>query len=47
MREKIDSRIPRHTKLIQPTFKALKALGGSGKNEEILDRIISDLKIPQ
>lgn len=45
MREKIDSRIPRYNKLIEPTFKALKALGGSGKNEEILDRIIFDLSI--
>lgn len=45
MRDKIDSRIPRYNNLIQPTFRALKALGGSGKNEEILDRIIVDLGI--
>lgn len=45
-RTKIDSRVPRYTQLIVPTFEALKALGGSGKNDEILDQIISDLKIP-
>lgn len=31
---KIDSRIPRYSKLIMPTFVALKELGGSGTNEE-------------
>lgn len=45
MKEKIDKRIPRYTDLIMPTFMALKALGGSGKNNEILDRIIKDLQI--
>lgn len=45
MREPIDKRIPRYSQLIQPTFCALKELGGSGKNEEILDQIISDLDI--
>ena len=28
-----------------PTFLALKELGGSGKNNEILDQIIKDLQI--
>lgn len=46
MRQKIDKRIPRYTQLIVPTFLALKTLGGSGKNEEIVDQIIADLKIP-
>lgn len=45
MREKIDKRIPRYTSLIMPTFLALKELGGSGKNNEILDQIIKDLQI--
>ena len=45
MREKIDKRIPRYNQLIEPTFIALKELGGSGKNEEILNQIIADLKI--
>ncbi len=45
MREKIDKRIPRYNQLIEPTFIALKELGGSGKNEEILNQIIVDLKI--
>lgn len=46
MKAKIDKRIPRYTQLIMPTFIALKELGGSGKNEEILDRITKDLSIP-
>lgn len=45
-RQKIDKRIPRYSKLIVPTFQALKKLGGSGKNDEILNQIITDLKIP-
>ena len=45
-RSKIDSRVPRYTQLIVPTFEALKALGGSGKNDEILDQIITALEIP-
>ena len=45
MREKIDKRIPRYQELITPTFIALKELGGSGNNEEILDQIIKDLSI--
>ena len=46
MKKKIDTRIPRFSQLIVPTFIALQELGGSGKNDEILDQIISDLKIP-
>lgn len=45
-RQKIDERIPRYTRLILPTFKALKTLGGSGTNEEIVNQIIRDLNIP-
>lgn len=44
-RQKIDKRIPRYSRLILPTFKALKTLGGSGTNEEILNQIIRDLNI--
>ena len=45
MKQKIDERIPRYRRLINPTFKALKELGGSGTNSEILNRIITDLNI--
>lgn len=44
VRNKIDSRIPRYNKLIMPTFVALKELGGSGTNDEILNQVIKDLK---
>ena len=43
---KIDTRVPRYTQLIVPTFEALKTLGGSGNNDERLNQIIIDLKIP-
>lgn len=46
MRTKIDSRIPRYNELIMPAFVALKELGGSGTNGEILNQVIKDLKIP-
>lgn len=45
MRRKIDPRIPRTSKLILPTFIALKKLGGSGNNDEILNQVINDLEI--
>lgn len=38
--------VPSRYDLIVPTFKALKDLGGSGTNDEIVDRIILDLNIP-
>ncbi len=44
-RQKIDKRIPRYNKLIQPVFSALKKLGGSGSNSDILDAVIEDLHI--
>lgn len=44
-RQKIDERIPRYSRLILPTFIALKELGGSGTNDEILNQIIRDLGI--
>ena len=46
MRNKIDNRIPRYNKLIMPAFAALKKLGGSGTNDEILNQVIKDLNIP-
>ncbi len=45
MRTKIDSRVPRYSRLITPTFNALRQLGGSASNEEILNQIITDLAI--
>ena len=45
MKNKIDPRVPRYPQLIQPTFNALKNLGGSGTNEEILSMIIKDLQL--
>ena len=29
-----------------PVFRAIKSLGGSGKNEEIINRVITDLNLP-
>lgn len=46
-KKKLHPQLPRYTDLIIPTFSALKSLGGSGKNNEILDQIIIDLKIPE
>ena len=45
-RQKIDKRIPRYNKLIQPVFLALKKLGGSGNNADILDAVIENMNIP-
>ena len=45
MRESIDKQIPRYKDLIVPTFQALKALGGSGNNDDILAQIIADLRL--
>ena len=40
------SKIPKYNELIAPVFIALKELGGSGTNDEILDQVINDLSIP-
>jgi len=45
MRQPVESRVPSFKQLIVPTFLALKELGGSGSNDEILNQIISDLSI--
>lgn len=36
---------PTYTKLIMPTFKALKELGGSGTNDEIYSTVIKNMKL--
>ncbi len=46
MPKKIDRRVPRYTDLIVPAFVALKDLGGSGSNDEILSCVISNLRLP-
>lgn len=46
MSKKIDERIPRYTDLIIPAFIALKDLGGSGSNDEILASVIANLHLP-
>lgn len=35
------AKVPKYHELIYPTLKALRVLGGSGTNEEILDRFVS------
>lgn len=44
-RKKLHPDLPRYGDLIIPTLCALKALGGSGKNSEILNQIIIDLNL--
>ena len=43
---KVDTRVPRYNELMNPLFAALKTLGGSGSNNEILNQVIKDLAIP-
>ena len=38
--------IPKFNELMMPVFRVLKSLGGSGKNDEILNGVIADLKLP-
>ncbi|MBQ7482828.1 MAG: hypothetical protein IJT89_02125 [Bacteroidaceae bacterium] len=38
--------IPKFDKLMMPLFRTLKSLGGSGKNEEIINCVITDLNLP-
>ena len=40
------TRIPKFNELMMPVFRFLKALGGSGKNDEILNRVIALLNLP-
>lgn len=47
MSKKIDKKqVPRYTDLIVPVFLALKDLGGSGSNDEILACVIDNLRLP-
>ena len=39
-------RIPKFNELMMPVFRAIKSLGGSGKNDEIINRVITDLNLP-
>ncbi len=39
-------RMPKFDEMMMPTLDALKALGGSGSNDELFDRIVADLAIP-
>lgn len=45
MKQAIDKRVPRYKDLIEPTFIVLQNLGGSGNNEDILNGIISYMKL--
>jgi restriction system protein len=40
-------RVPTFDELLWPTIKALKALGGSGSNEELLNKVIELEHIPE
>lgn len=42
MKQNLDPRIPRYSSLLNSTFIALKDLGGSGDNREILDQVIKN-----
>lgn len=47
MPKKVDKKsVPRYIDLILPAFLALKDLGGSGSNDEILTCVISNLQLP-
>lgn len=47
MPKKVDKKlVPRYIDLIVPAFLALKDLGGSGSNDEILTCVISNLQLP-
>lgn len=39
-------RMPKFDEMMMPTLDALKALGGSGSNDELFDRVVADLAIP-
>lgn len=45
-RRRIDSRVPRYQELIDKTFEVLKILGGSGTVQEITNRVIELLNLP-
>ena len=39
-------RMPKYDALMIPTLAALKALGGSASNDELFDRVVADLRLP-
>ena len=41
----MDSRVPHYYELMNPLLTALKTLGGSGSNDEILNQVTTDLAI--
>jgi len=41
-----NDKIPKFDELINPLFKALKRLGGSGTNEEIYEEVVKSLNLP-
>ena len=43
MTKKKNANVPRYTDLLEPTFRALRQLGGSGTNDEIHDKVVSIL----
>lgn len=45
MKQNLDPRIPRYSSLLNSTFIALKDLGGSGDNREILDQVVKNENI--
>ena len=46
MKQQIDKRVPRYPQLLNPLFQALKDLGGSGSNSELLDKVIENMRLP-
>lgn len=40
-------KVPTYDRLINPCFKAIKALGGSASNEEIFDEVVKQLALPE
>lgn len=44
-REKIDPKMPRYNDLLQKVFDAIKELGGSANNNEIVNQVIKDLHL--
>lgn len=43
----MSKKIPTHTELMWPTLQAIKQLGGSGTNEEILDKVVEIEDFPE
>ena len=41
-----DADVPNFQELVNPTLRALRALGGSASNEEIANRVIGDMSLP-